>query len=138
MVEPLSWTSNAGACACDAYKLGKSKNQSFTWFSGFRYLNVNRRLNIGAQHPVANAVEQETNNVRSQDNLCNGQLGTRLRRTYGRLGWDASGFAGTFGNDAERNSIKPSRLVRPSNRKKEKKGQAQRLRRQLILVNFGD
>jgi len=115
--------SNAGACdacdacACDAYEFGQSKSQSFTWFSGFRYLNVNQRLNIVAQRTVANAVEQGTYNVGTQNNLFGGQLGARLRRTSGRLGWDATGFAGIFGNDAQQTQSVtdfPNFALRPS------------------------
>lgn len=115
-----SGCSNAGACdacACDAYEFGQSKSQSFTWFSGFRYLNVNQRLNIVAQRTVGNAVEQGTYNVRTQNNLFGGQLGARLRRTSGRLGWDATGFAGIFGNDAQQTQSVtdfPNFALRPS------------------------
>jgi len=97
-------SSNAAACdacACDAYGFGQSKSQSIAWFSGFRYLSVNQRLNIVAQRTVANAVEEGSYNVRTQNNLFGGQFGGRLRRTSGRLGWDATGFAGVFGNSAQ-------------------------------------
>ena len=110
------------ACACDAggcdaYQFGRSKCQSFTWFSGFRYLNVNQRLDIVAQRVVANAVEQGSYNVRTQNNLFGGQLGARFRRTSGRLGWDATGFAGIFGNAAQQTQSVtdfPNFALRPS------------------------
>jgi len=112
--------SNSGACdacACDAYGFGQSNNQSITWFSGFRYLSVNQRLNIVAQRTVANAVEQGAYNVRTQNNLFGGQLGARFRRTSGRLGWDATGFAGIFGNAAQQTQSVtdfPNFALRPS------------------------
>ncbi len=114
-----SGCSSAGcdSCACDAYQFGQSKSQSITWFSGFRYLNVNQRLNIVSQRTVANAIEQGSYNVRTQNNLFGGQLGARLRRTSGRLGWDASGFAGVFGNSAQQTQSVtdfPNFALRPS------------------------
>ena len=112
-----SYAGACDACACDAYQFGQSKSQSFTWFSGFRYLNVNQRLNIVTQRTVANAVEQGTYNVRTQNNLFGGQLGARLRRTSGRLGWDATSFAGIFGNAAQQTQSVtdfPNFALRPS------------------------
>ncbi len=83
-------------CGC-----GEVRCRSFTWFTGFRYLNLTERLNISAQRIVAGAVEDGAYNIRTTNNLYGGQLGARLRRSRGRFGWEATGNAGIFGNDAQ-------------------------------------
>ncbi len=85
-----------GACGC-----GEVRCRSFTWFAGFRYINLGERLNISAQRTVSGAVEEGTYNIRTANNLYGAQLGARLRRTRGRFGWEATGTAGIFGNDAQ-------------------------------------
>jgi hypothetical protein len=102
---------------CDECCCGDVHCRSFTWFAGFRYLNLNERLNISAQRTVAGAVEDGTYNIRTTNNLYGGQLGARLRRTQGRLGWDATGFAGIFGNAAQQTQAVtdfPNFPLRPS------------------------
>jgi hypothetical protein len=98
-----SFAVNLPCCCgcCDECCCGDVRCRSFTWFGGFRYLNVNERLNITAQRTVAGAVEQGNYNIRTTNNLYGPQLGARLRRTQGRLGWDTTGFAGIFGNAAQ-------------------------------------
>ena len=97
-----SFAVNLPCCCgcCDECCCGDVRCRSFEWFAGFRYLNLNQRLNISAQRTVAGAVEEGTYNIRTTNNLYGAQLGARLRRTSGRLGWEAGGFAGIFGNDA--------------------------------------
>ncbi|MFM9962278.1 MAG: BBP7 family outer membrane beta-barrel protein [Planctomycetaceae bacterium] len=79
------------------------RTQSLTWFAGFRYLNVGERLNITADSVTPG--EQGTYNTRTTNNLYGAQLGARMRRTQGRFGWDASGQAGLFGNDAQQSQL---------------------------------
>ena len=83
-------------CGC-----GQVRCRSLTWFAGFRYLNLGQKLDISAQRTVGGLVEDGTYNIRTSNNLYGAQLGARLRRTSGRFGWDATGFAGVFGNDAQ-------------------------------------
>lgn len=83
-------------CGCPEYHC-----RSVSWFAGFSYLNLYEQLNITAQRTVAGALEEGTYNIRTNNNLFGGQLGARLRRTQGRYGWDATGWAGIFGNDAQ-------------------------------------
>lgn len=73
--------------------------QSFSWFGGFRYLNVGEKLNIAGQGVVPG--ETGSYNIRTSNNLYGVQLGARVRQTQGRFGWDATGQAGIFGNDAQ-------------------------------------
>lgn len=80
---------------------GVARCRSVTWFAGLRYLNIAERLNISAQRIVGGGVEEGTYNTSTNNNLYGAQLGARLRRTSGRFGWDATGFAGIFGNDAQ-------------------------------------
>ena len=79
--------------------------QSFSWFAGFRYLNVGERLNQTTQATVPTPggpmIENGAYNIRTSNNLYGAQLGARVRRTQGRFGWDATGLAGIFGNDAQ-------------------------------------
>jgi hypothetical protein len=83
-------------CGC-----GEVRCRSVTWFGGFRYINLGERLNISAQRTVSGAVEEGAYNIRTANNLYGAQLGARLRRTRGRLGWETTGAAGIFGNDAQ-------------------------------------
>ena len=87
-------------CGCNEYGCGEVRCRSLEWFAGFRYLNVGEELNISAQRIVAGGVEEGTYDIRTANRLYGGQLGARLRRTRGRFGWEATGKAGIFGNDA--------------------------------------
>lgn len=71
--------------------------QSLTWLAGFRYINLDQELNIA----VRTNGEDGSYNTRATNQLYGGQIGSRLRRTRGRFGWEATGFAGIFGNDAQ-------------------------------------
>lgn len=86
-------------CCCDCC-CGGVACQSWTWFAGFRYINLNEELDILAERDEVGGVEDGSYNLRTSNNLYGAQLGARLRRTRGRFGWDATGFAGIFGNDA--------------------------------------
>ena len=86
----------ADECGC-----GEVRCRSFSWFGGFRYLNLGERLNISAQRTVSGAVEEGAYNIHTTNNLYGMQLGGRLRRTRGRFGWESTGAAGIFGNDAQ-------------------------------------
>ncbi|MBC7819724.1 MAG: BBP7 family outer membrane beta-barrel protein [Planctomycetaceae bacterium] len=77
--------------------------QSLTWFAGFRYFNVGERLNLTADGVVPGEVGNY--NIRTRNNLYGAQLGARFRRTRGRFGWDATGQAGIFGNDAQQSQF---------------------------------
>ncbi|MCE9526345.1 MAG: BBP7 family outer membrane beta-barrel protein [Planctomycetales bacterium] len=92
----MTWRGCCDEGCCDDVRC-----RSFTWFTGFRYLNLNQKLNIATQRTVAGAVENGNYNIRTNNNLYGAQLGARLRRTSGRFGWDATGFAGIFGNAAQ-------------------------------------
>ena len=55
------------ACCCDDVRC-----RSFTWFAGFRYLNLSERLDITAQRTVGGAVEEGVYNMRTTNNLYGG------------------------------------------------------------------
>jgi hypothetical protein len=92
-----------GCCdeCCDECGCSVTRCQSFSWFGGFRYINLAERLNLTAQRTVSGAVEQGTYNIRTANNLFGAQLGARVRRTQGRFGWEATGFSGIFLNNAQ-------------------------------------
>jgi hypothetical protein len=78
---------------------GDGRCRSFEWIAGFRYINLGEELHIAAQG--AEPGEQGTYNIRTANHLYGGQLGARLRRSQGLFGWEATGKAGIFGNDAQ-------------------------------------
>ena len=90
-----------GETGCDGCGCGAVRCRSFEWFAGFRYLNVNQKLNISAQaepaYPGATP-EEGSYDIGTSNNLFGAQLGARLRRMWGRFGWEATGIAGIFGN----------------------------------------
>ena len=98
-----SFAVNLPCCCgcCNECCCGAVSSRSVTWFTGFRYLNLNQHLNIASQRTVAGVVEDGNYNVRTNNNLYGAQLGARVRRTSGQYGWDATGFGGIFGNSAQ-------------------------------------
>jgi hypothetical protein len=91
-------------CGCGAARdecgCGAVRCRSFEWFAGFRYIDLGEELNISAQKTVSGGVEDGAYNIRTANQLFGAQLGARLRRSWGRFGWEATGKAGIFGNDA--------------------------------------
>lgn len=81
--------------------------RTFEWFAGFRYLSLNERFRIDAERdqvPIGGGplvTESGVYNIQSRNNLYGPQLGVRLRRWGERLGYEATGKAGIFGNDAK-------------------------------------
>jgi hypothetical protein len=80
---------------------GEVRCRSFEWFAGFRYLNLGEELNIAAQRTVSGQIEEGSYNIRTANHLYGAQLGARVRRSRGLFGWEATGKAGIFGNDAQ-------------------------------------
>jgi len=80
--------------------------QTFEWLVGFRYLNLNERLRIyGERDQIGQdgIFREETGvyNIRTNNNLYGAQVGARMRHWGERWGWEATGKAGIFGNDAQ-------------------------------------
>lgn len=95
-------------CCCDPCR-------SIEWFTGFRYINFNDKLSITGYDL------QESSSlygVRAQNNLFGGQVGSRLRRCFGRFSVEGTGKAGLFGNMAKQSSDAivdfPNFVVRPA------------------------
>ncbi len=103
----LNFPCCCGCCdvCCDECCSPEVRSQSFSWFAGFRYLNFGDRLNIAAQGAGQFPGEQGAYRVRTTNNLYGAQLGARMRRTRGRFGWDATGQAGIYGNDAQQSQL---------------------------------
>jgi len=96
-----AYGSGAAGCCDAAYgSAAAAQCQSLSGFAGFRYINFNDRINISTQRVVGGVVENGTYNTSTNNNLYGAQLGGRFRRTSGPFGWDSTGFAGLFGNDA--------------------------------------
>ncbi|MDX1946934.1 MAG: BBP7 family outer membrane beta-barrel protein [Pirellulaceae bacterium] len=70
-----------------------------TWslLAGFRYVNLDERYNINSTDSDGDVSDYT---IRTSNNLFGFQLGGRLERSSGRLGWEAVGKGGIFGNDA--------------------------------------
>jgi hypothetical protein len=81
--------------------------------AGFRYVNFDDEFNLasdGGDGFFSNY------NIKAKNNLYGAQLGLRTVRTYCRWGWDVTGKAGVFGNDAEQRQFvedQPDFLIRP-------------------------
>ena len=75
--------------------------RSVEWFGGLRYLNLGEELDISAQKTVAGALEEGNYNIRTANHLLGAQVGARLRSTWSRFGWEATGKAGLLGRDAQ-------------------------------------
>jgi len=70
---------------------------NFSLIGGFRYLSLYEKFNIRSTDLDSGTGDYR---IRTTNNLFGGQLGARFGRSYGRLGWDATGKAGLFGNSA--------------------------------------
>ena len=58
-------------------------------------------LNIAVQRDENGGVEDGTYNIQTGNHLIGGQLGGTVRRTINRFGWEVTGKAGIYENDAE-------------------------------------
>ena len=95
-----------GDQCCDECACGQVRSQSYEWFTGFRYINVDEELNILAQGTVAGAMEEGNYDLHTNNNLFGWQVGARTRRMRGRYGWEATGKTGIFANNArQRQSV---------------------------------
>ena len=114
----LNLPCHIGCCeCCDTCGCGALHCRSFEWLAGFRYIDLNEELNILAQKTVSGAVEEGTYDIRTSNRLFGAQLGARLRRSSCQFGWEATGKAGVFANDAqERQSVVdfPTFPIRPT------------------------
>lgn len=103
---------------CDTFGDGKGKGdlkgecgyntrcQTFEWFVGFRYLNLNEQLRMyGERDQIGQdgifREESGVYNIRTNNNLYGAQVGARTRHWGRKWGWEATGKAGIFGNDAQ-------------------------------------
>ena len=75
------------------------------WLAGFRYLHLQETFNIYAERqqttPGPTDTESGNYNVRTHNDLYGAHLGARVRRWGPRLGWEAVGKAGLFGNGVQ-------------------------------------
>jgi hypothetical protein len=85
---------------CSTGGCGGGRCSSFELFAGVRYFDITNGLNLAVARPENGGVETGSYDIQACDHLLGGQLGARLRRTYCRLGWELTGKAGLYGNDA--------------------------------------
>lgn len=81
--------------------------------AGFRYVNFNNSFNIASDDGDDILSHY---NIKAKNNLYGAQIGLRTVRTYSRWGWDVTGKAGLFGNDAKQRQFiedQPGGLIRP-------------------------
>lgn len=75
------------------------------WLAGFRYLHLQETFNIDAERqqttPGPTDTESGSYHVRTHNDLYGAHVGARVRRWGPRLGWEAVGKAGMFGNGAQ-------------------------------------
>jgi len=74
---------------------------SLEWFAGIRYLDIDDKLNIGVERRENGGVEDGSYSIQASNHLIGGQIGARLRRTTNRFGWEVTGKAGVYANEAE-------------------------------------
>ena len=90
---------------------------SIEWFAGIRFININDSLNIGVNRREAGGVESGDYDIQASNHLWGGQVGARLRRTVNRFGWELTGKAGVYSNDAGQTQSAtdfPNFALRPS------------------------
>ena len=82
-------------CCCSCYK-------RVDWFAGFRYLSWDEDLGLlGNNQGVADA----NYTVDTTNNLYGAQIGSRIRSYRGCWGWELTGKAGLFANDASQRQL---------------------------------
>ncbi len=77
--------------------------RSVEWFAGFRYIEIGTDLNITAASFPAPFVETGAYTIHTTNRLFGGQVGGRVRRTVNHFGFELTGKAGIYGNDADQN-----------------------------------
>ncbi len=88
-------------CGCARAGCGNVRCSSIEWFAGVRYLDIGNDLNIAVERREYGGVEDGSYNVQAGNHLIGGQLGARLRRTVNRFGWELTGKAGVYSNNAD-------------------------------------
>ena len=80
-----------------------SHSQTFEWLVGFRYLDLSEEFRIYGEKDVGDppGIESGVYDIRTGNELYGGQLGARFRCWGQRLGFEATGKLGVFGNDAD-------------------------------------
>ncbi len=95
---------NLPCCCCWESPCGDVAG-SREWFAGFRYVNLQESFRINGAKPVGGGVETGYYDLSSRNDLFGAQIGARIRRARGRFGWEATGKAGIFGNQAGQEQV---------------------------------
>jgi hypothetical protein len=75
---------------------------NMTLVAGFRYLRLTERFNI---HAIDSDTGASDYNIQAANDLYGGQIGARVARGSGRLGWEFTSKAGLFGNNAKQRTF---------------------------------
>lgn len=95
---------NFPCCCCWECDCGLSGG-SREWFAGFRYISLREDFRISGAKVVGAGVETGYYDTSSRNDLFGAQVGTRIRRCYGALSWEALAKAGVFGNQAGQEQV---------------------------------
>lgn len=97
------------ACGADkagygaaGHSSGHARCRTFEWLAGFRYLDLPEELRIYGERDAGDppGIESGVYDIRTNNQLYGGQLGARFRCWGKKLGWEATGKLGIFGNEA--------------------------------------
>lgn len=88
-------------CCCCCYNCDGTAGRSVEWFGGFRYVNFKERFSLLS---IDFQESSTLYDIRTKNDLYGAQIGTRVRRQSGRWGFEATGKAGIFANDASQDT----------------------------------
>ena len=111
------FSSSACSSACSDGCPDCGPATSLDWFVGFRYISLREDLRISGARTVGTLDETGYYDTSSRNDLFGAQLGGRIRRFRGKLGWEVTGKAGVFGNSAGQEQVfvdYPNFLLRPT------------------------
>ena len=92
-----------GEASCSKRGRDAAVCRSLEWFAGFRYIEIGTDLNITAASFPPPFTETGAYAVHTTNRLFGGQVGGRVRRTVNHFGFELTGKAGIYGNDADQN-----------------------------------
>ena len=92
-----------GEASCSKHGRDATVCRSLEWFAGFRYIELGTDLNITAASFPPPFMETGAYTIHTTNRLFGGQIGGRVRRTVNHFGFELTGKAGIYGNDADQN-----------------------------------
>jgi hypothetical protein len=103
--EPKCGCGGCGEASCEASCSKRDRDpvicRSVEWFAGFRYIELGTDLDITAAAFPPPFTETGDYTIHTTNRLFGGQIGGRIRRTVNHFGFELTGKAGIYGNDAD-------------------------------------